>query len=477
MKSILLSIRLTFLFIFCLLTTDFAQNNFYGAEKFPGSDQVPDIPHLKFNNESLTQCRYAYYFNVTTSMLGRFSINGTCPGGNIAVWTPPTFASAGVRGGDGNFYILNAGLPGSLGKLDTSNGNVTILGQISGLDGTSANGIAYNHINDSYYICSNSGSTNYLYKIDINTLTASLVSTINSGSPMIAIAINSSGIGYGYDLMPNNKAYTFNPVTGIFTLLGPIGFNADFAQDLDIDNEGGTIYLIAFNASNNSGEFRTMDPNTGMTTLIFPLPGLVSVFAIDNGYEIVPVELTSFTFSLSNENIILNWTTSTETNNLGFEIDRLKKSKYQKSEEWEIIGFVNGIGTTTEPQSYSFADENVSTGKYQYRLKQIDLDGTFAYSNTIETEIEAPDEFSLEQNYPNPFNPSTSIKYAIGSRQFVQLKINDILGNEVATLVSEYRNPGSYQINFNASKLSSGVYYYQLKAGDYFQTKKMILIK
>ena len=157
-----------------------------------------------------------------------------------------------------------------------------------------------------------------------------------------------------------------------------------------------------------------------------------------------------------------------------------------------MIGFVNGHGTTTEPQTYFYKDENLPAGKYQYRLKQIDFDGTFEYSNIVEAEILTPAKFSLEQNYPNPFNPNTKIKYTIpnvtlsgveGSR--VQLKIFDVLGNEVATLVDGYKPAGNYEIEFDATKLSSGVYYYQLKAGDpssgsgqsFIQTRKMIILK
>ena len=113
-------------------------------------------------------------------------------------------------------------------------------------------------------------------------------------------------------------------------------------------------------------------------------------------------------------------------------------------------------------------------------LLKLDFDGNFKYSDIIEVEI-TPLEFSLSQNYPNPFNPSTSIKYAIGSRQFVTLKVYDVLGNEVAILVNEEKPAGSYEIEFKSSvgshQLASGVYYYQLRAGDFIQTKKMILLK
>ncbi|MBK6912781.1 MAG: T9SS type A sorting domain-containing protein [Ignavibacteriales bacterium] len=207
--------------------------------------------------------------------------------------------------------------------------------------------------------------------------------------------------------------------------------------------------------------------------------------------DIVPVELTSFTAIAQQNNITLNWQTATETNNSGFEIERKQVGSPQSSvgnQDWNQIAFVPGFGTTTEPKSYSFTDENLSSGKYQYRLKQIDFDGTFEYSNTVEVEINSPTEFSLEQNYPNPFNPTTKIKYTVPSvtlRQaqsdiLVSLKVFDVLGNEIATLVNEHQQPGTYEVEFNvgqAISLSSGVYYYQLRSGSFVETKKMILLR
>ncbi len=194
----------------------------------------------------------------------------------------------------------------------------------------------------------------------------------------------------------------------------------------------------------------------------------------ENG--IVPVELASFTSSVTNNYVTLTWTTATETNNQGFQIER-RKTQDERSEEWENIGFVSGNGTTTEPQVYSFVDKNLEAGKYLYRLKQIDFDGTFEYSNTIEVEINSPTKFSLEQNYPNPFNPSTNIQYAISSRQFVTLKVYDVLGNEAATLVDEYKPAGSYEVGLDAMQLASGIYIYTLRSGNYFSSRKMIVLK
>ena len=186
----------------------------------------------------------------------------------------------------------------------------------------------------------------------------------------------------------------------------------------------------------------------------------------------VPVELTSFTASVQSAVVSLNWTTATETNNQGFEVQRKAKDS-----EFEKIGYVPGFGTTTETKSYSFSDSKISAGIYVYRLKQIDLDGSFEYSGEVEVRVSTPLVFSLEQNYPNPFNPSTTIEFTLPQKEFVSLIIYDVLGNEVATLFNEEKAPGSYEVLFDAAELVSGVYIYSLKAGSFVQLRKMILLK
>jgi len=142
---------------------------------------------------------------------------------------------------------------------------------------------------------------------------------------------------------------------------------------------------------------------------------------------------------------------------------------------------VNGQGTSTELKHYTFINENLLSGKYAYRLKQIDFDGSYKYSNIIEVETN-PVSFVLEQNYPNPFNPVTKIKYSIptsvnGDWSGVSLKVYDVLGNEVAVLVDEVKEAGKYEITFDASELSSGIYLYRLEAGSFIKIFKMMLIK
>jgi uncharacterized delta-60 repeat protein len=205
----------------------------------------------------------------------------------------------------------------------------------------------------------------------------------------------------------------------------------------------------------------------------------------------IPLELSSFIAAINCNSVALTWSTATETNNSGFEILRgvyPAKSGTQNENEWNTIGFVPGFGTTTEPKSYSFIDENVSNGVYKYRLEQIDFDGSFTNSNEIEVVVDfTPKEFVLYQNYPNPFNPSTTIKFEIPGQArndnvMVTLKVYDILGNEVATLVNEEKQPGVYEVEFSVGQdsspeIASGIYFYQIRAGSFSNTKKMILTK
>ncbi len=144
---------------------------------------------------------------------------------------------------------------------------------------------------------------------------------------------------------------------------------------------------------------------------------------------------------------------------------------------WENIGFVVGHGNSNSPKTYSFTDDSPLGGsKFQYRLKQIDTDGKYEYSDEIEVEI-IPSKFALYQNYPNPFNPSTKIKYQIPEVSFVTLKVYDVLGKEVAALVNEEKQAGNYEVEFNAINLPSGIYFYRLQTGNFVATKKMVLMK
>jgi predicted GH43/DUF377 family glycosyl hydrolase len=182
----------------------------------------------------------------------------------------------------------------------------------------------------------------------------------------------------------------------------------------------------------------------------------------------VPVELESFSAITIGNNINLTWVTATELNNHGFELFR----------NGNKIAFVEGNGTTTEKQEYFYADKNLMEGIYNYRLEQIDFDGSRnIISNEINVYLTLPEKFALEQNYPNPFNPTTVISYQLPVSSDVTLKVYDLLGREVATLVDEFIPAGKYEVEFDGSNLSGGTYFYRLRAGEVTASKKLILLK
>lgn len=205
-------------------------------------------------------------------------------------------------------------------------------------------------------------------------------------------------------------------------------------------------------------------------------PGWDWWWAVDNfsviGSYVIPVELISFEATTEGNNVNLKWTTATETNNLGFEVQRKDANG-----EFVKVGFISGSGTTTESKNYSFNDSKLKSGTYSYRLKQQDYNGAFEYSNEIQVNVNIPLVYSLEQNYPNPFNPGTIISWQAPIEGLQTIKVYDILGNEIQTLVNEVKPAGKYEVEFNASALPSGVYFYQIKAGDFVASKKMTLIK
>ena len=214
--------------------------------------------------------------------------------------------------------------------------------------------------------------------------------------------------------------------------------------------------------------------NTGATIHGRLLAGAVTVSGavVLNANSALPVELTSFTAELKNNAVELNWNTSTEVNNYGFEIERSNLNN-----NFDKIGFVKGSGNSNSAKDYFFTDKLTLSGKYFYRLKQIDNDGAFEYSKVVETDFKLLQSFELSQNYPNPFNPTTRISYSIPLDSRVELLIYGITGELVKSLVNEYQTAGIYTIDFNAADLSSGIYFYKITANDFLQIKKMSVIK
>ena len=200
--------------------------------------------------------------------------------------------------------------------------------------------------------------------------------------------------------------------------------------------------------------------------------------ALTSEDNLIPVELTSFSAVQEGENIRLDWVTASETNNHQFEIQR-RTINEERISEWTLVGYRKGKGTTTEPQHYSYVDDisGINATAFDFRLKQVDFDGNYSFSEVIRVGNIAPAKFSLEQNYPNPFNPSTEIKFSIPQTTNVTLRVFDIMGREVVTLIDEQMEAGKHSVIFNAASLSSGVYYYTIITENFIQTKKMLLLK
>jgi len=188
-----------------------------------------------------------------------------------------------------------------------------------------------------------------------------------------------------------------------------------------------------------------------------------------------PVTMITFTASTEKNNVKLNWTTENEINNSGFDLER---KLIKEGAVWQKIKFIPGSGTTNGQKSYFYEDKKLQTGKYEYRLKQIDYNNSYEYYNlNNDIVISAPKEFRVSQNYPNPSNPKCRIDYNIPSDGMVSMKVYDIIGREVASLVNKFQTADYYSIEFDGTNYASGIYYYQLKTINFVETKKMILVK
>jgi len=223
--------------------------------------------------------------------------------------------------------------------------------------------------------------------------------------------------------------------------------------------------------------------------------GKLDIYAAVNESDPLPVELTSFSAVINDNAVTLNWKTETEVNNYGFEIQRTtprpppyKGGGAEGGGGWITLGFVEGHGNSNSPKEYNFIDSEINpAGIYSYRLKQIDNDGAYEFSKTIEVNFNVPIKFELSQNYPNPFNPSTTISFNLPKSGVATLKVYNIMGEEIKTLVEGYKEAGIYEVEFsaiggsasggNASALASGMYLYRLSTNGFTETKKLLLLK
>ncbi|MBS1492628.1 MAG: T9SS type A sorting domain-containing protein [Bacteroidetes bacterium] len=356
-------------------------------------------------------------------------INTTTPGAST-----PTFTAKTDFAVTGNAYGLSSGDFNGDGRLDIACGNASVISVFLNTTTLGATTPTFSAKTDfattrtANYICT--GDFNGDGKIDLGYTNAS------GGTDYCSVYLNNT--------TPGSSTPVFNNKTDYAAGSGPLGVAA---SDFNLD---GKKDLICADGNSSS----------------------ISVY-LNTAVYALPVELASFTSNVNGNNVMLNWSTVSEENNLGFEIERNSFGT-----GWTKVGFVTGAGNSNTARNYSFTDNGLNSGRYNYRLKQIDYNGNYKYYDLQnEVVIGVPNKFALMQNYPNPFNPTTIINYQLAINSFVTLKIFDISGREVKQLVNEVQQAGYYAVDFNASSLSSGTYFYKLTSANFSDVKKMILVK
>ncbi len=334
------------------------------------------------------------------------------------------------------------------------------------------------------FINNGAGSFAETYSSDAGSFTVNLASSDFDNDGDIDIAVNNtrgSSIGSLNDIsiLMNQSSHqcaisgpTNVPINSVTTYMSnlPGGF-------WTLSNYGATA--AAYLGSNTNDSLVISSGSVGGHFVLYYRDGTgvlchLHVYVDDP----LPVELESFTANVHNHTVNLNWTTSSEINNSGFDIERLASLSGFTNENWSKVGYVEGNGTVSNPVSYTFTDRNLNSGKYKYRLKQIDFNGNFEYHELQnEIEIGVPSEYNLSQNYPNPFNPVTVISYQLKTGSIVSLKVYDIIGKEVAILVNSNQEAGYYSVSFDGNKLTSGIYFYKLETDNFTAIKKMTLLK
>jgi hypothetical protein len=342
----------------------------------------------------------------------------------------------------------------------------------------------------------NSGSLYISFLIRVNSFT----STSSTGDYILAMYHNNpqrprfyikrndnSSVFFGISKDGDNTTFTSSSFTNGNTYLIVIKYI--FNSNTNTDDE---VYLYV-NPSPITNEPSNADASTSsgddITTISKILLRQIQLSGIDLDLDEIrvgtnwneaplPVQLNSFNYMKMKNQIVLEWQTATEVNNYGFEIERKYSGPSDVSNNsWEKIGFVQGNGNSNSPKYYSFIDKNLLSGYYSYRLKQIDYDGSYNYSDVLKVKVDYKPQILDVKNYPNPFNPITKIYYEIPEDGFVTLKIYNALGKEIKTLINENKIAGSYEIEFDASGLPTGIYFNVLQVGDKRVVRKMQLIK
>ncbi|MBN1559814.1 VCBS repeat-containing protein, partial [candidate division KSB1 bacterium] len=360
--------------------------------------------------------------------------------------------------GDLDLFVVNLGINNFL-YANNGDGTFTkITEAIIVYDEECSNGCSwadYDNDGDLDLFVSNSGN-NFLYKNNGNSNNWINIQCVGTTS-------NTSAIGARVKVKANING---NPVWQLQEISGQTGFGSQNSLNVEF-GLGDATMIDSIRIEWPSGlaqDWLNIAANQFLTAI--------------EGNDVIPVELSSFTATLAGRNVILKWTTESERNNYGFEIQRYKESDQSSVNMWEKIGYIPGNGTSSKPHNYTFTDDHLATsGIYHYRLKQLDTDGTFKYSQEIKVDCSVPTKYDLSQNYPNPFNSSTTMKYSIIKITRVTLKVYNLKGQEIETIIDEQQTAGEKEVKWTPEGLSSGMYLYRLQAGHFSKTRKLILLK
>jgi outer membrane protein assembly factor BamB len=468
-----------------------------GQRDFNG-DGVPDILAIADGNEEGTGYHRAYLFNgVNGNMIWQYIY----PGPSLAFGK--TIISVDDVTGDGvPDAVIDVGNNGTTDLdvicLNGTNGQVKWTFPVTGYEpkellelpipGQTSDVVASQYFGKIYRIDGETGAQVWAYDYGFTgVIQISRIRDVNGDNidDILVAALSGSVIC----LSGSNGQVIWNyPMNYQYGVAAVPDLNNDGVDDMITGDQDGTFYCISGTGSplffsHTFGGDRivtvnalpSIDGNASYELLGGTKNGKVVCFS--GGLNAVPVELISFNASLNGVNVTLTWTTASQLNNRGFEIERKSGNG-----DYQSISFIKGDGTTTEQKSYSYTDKELQEGDYTYRLKQIDFDSSVHYSGLVNVSVKLPAEFNLSQNYPNPFNPSTTINFSLPQKQMVKLIVYDILGKEVKTLVNGEKDAGSYNVQWNGTNnngvnVSTGIYIYRITAGSFIQEKKMILMK
>jgi hypothetical protein len=389
------------------------------------------------------------------------ALDGTwLPNPNSSIYQIITDGSNIYAGG--NFTTIGGETRNYIAKLNTTNGSANSTWNPNANNRVKAISIDGSDLYvGGWFTAINSATRNFIAKIDLSTGTVDGTWNPNANDEVSTIAIDGSDIYVGGSFsaiggLSNGYLVKLNNTTGAANASwapNPVydGLDAPFISSITID--GSDIYV--------GGNYLIIDGKNNPYFSLF--------------VSSLPVELTSFTASTISESVVLDWQTATEINNYGFEVQRSVVSN--QISEFETIGFVDGHGNSNSPNNYSFIDSDNLIGTVKYRLKQLDIDGAFEYSDVVTVELNGKLEYKLAQNHPNPFNPTTQISFTIPKAGVVKLSVYNLLGEVVTELVNTNLEAGSHQYQFNANNLTSGIYFYSISVNGFTEVKKMNLIK